>query len=60
MFPYHSSTDIVTFAGKWMELKKKIILSVVIQTEKDKYNTCLIMCDYYPLNRRETSYNPQT
>jgi hypothetical protein len=25
------------FAGKWMQLEKKIILSEVIQTQKDKY-----------------------
>lgn len=25
--------------GKWMELKKKNILSEVIQTQKDKYGT---------------------
>ena len=30
--------DVMKFAGKWMELKKKIILSEVTQTQKDKYS----------------------
>ena len=29
--------NIMKFAGKWMQLEKKIILSEVIQTQKDKY-----------------------
>lgn len=28
---------IMQVAGKWIELEKKIILSEVIQTQKDKY-----------------------
>ena len=32
------NNDIMKFAGKWMELEKKNILSAVTQTQKDKYS----------------------
>ena len=31
------NNDIMKFAGKWMELEKKIILNEVTQTQKDKH-----------------------
>lgn len=34
------------FAGKWMELEKKILLSEVTQTQKDKIGVYSLMCGY--------------
>ena len=36
--------EIVKFAGKWIELEKKIILSQVTQTQEDKYGMCSLIC----------------
>ena len=33
-----NTNDILNFAGKWMELEKKIILSEETQTQKDRYH----------------------
>lgn len=32
------------FTDKWMELEKKIMLSVVAQTQRDKYHMYLVIC----------------
>ena len=37
--------DILTFAGKWMELEN-IILSEVTQTQKDMHGICLLISGY--------------
>ena len=37
--------DILKFAGKWMELEKSI-LSELIQTQNDKYNTYSLISGY--------------
>ena len=37
--------DILTFAGKWMDLEN-IILSEVIQTQKDKYIMYLLISGF--------------
>lgn len=34
------------YSGKWMELKKKIILSEVAHTQKDKYDICSLVTGY--------------
>jgi hypothetical protein len=35
------------FAGKWIKLEKKVILSEVMQTQKDKYGVYSFICGYY-------------
>jgi hypothetical protein len=35
----------INFLGKRMELKTKIILSEITQTQKDKYGTYSLRCD---------------
>jgi hypothetical protein len=40
------TNDIMKFAGKWMQLGKKIILSEENQTQKDKYGICSLICEY--------------
>ena len=37
---------IMKFAGKWMELEKKIILSDVTQTQKDKHGLASLKSGY--------------
>ena len=39
------NNDIKKFQGKWMELKK-IILSEVTQTQKDKYGIYSLLSEY--------------
>jgi hypothetical protein len=39
--------DILSFAGKWMELEN-IILSEVTQTQKDMYGMYSLISGYYP------------
>jgi hypothetical protein len=39
--------DIMKFAGKWMELEKKIILNEVTQTQKEKHHMYSLMGVYY-------------
>jgi hypothetical protein len=39
--------DILTFAGKWMELEN-IILSEVTQTQKDMHDMYSLISGYYP------------
>lgn len=39
------SNKIMKFEGKWIELKN-LILSEVIQTEKDKYNICSLISGF--------------
>ena len=47
------------FAGKWMELEKKIILSEVTQTQKDKHGMySLISATSYKV--KTITYSPQT
>ena len=41
------SKDMVSFAGKWVELEN-IILSEVTQTQKDTHSMCLLINGYYP------------
>ena len=38
--------DLMKFAGKWMELEKKIILSEVTQTQEDKHGMNLLIGGY--------------
>ena len=40
------NNDILKFAGKWMDLEN-IILSEVIQTQKDKYNMYSFISGFY-------------
>ena len=35
------------FPGKWMKLEKKIILSEITQTQKDKHGMDSFICGYY-------------
>jgi hypothetical protein len=37
------------FAGKWVELEKKIISNEAFQTQKEKYCMYLLICGYYLL-----------
>jgi hypothetical protein len=37
------SKDNLKFSGKWVELEKKIILSVVTLCQKDTYGTYLVL-----------------
>jgi hypothetical protein len=46
------SEDILTFAGKWMELEN-IILSEVTQTQKDMHGVHLLISEYYPPQKKE-------
>jgi hypothetical protein len=45
LYFFFSKND-MKFAGKWMELGKKIIFSVVIQTHKDNYGIYLLTGGY--------------
>ena len=40
------NNNIRKFASKWMELEKKIILSEVTQTQKDKHDMFSFISDY--------------
>lgn len=40
------NNDIVKFAGKCMEVEKKIILSKITQTQNDKQVTYIIISEY--------------
>ena len=40
------NNDIMKFAGKWMELEKKIILSEVTKTQKDKHGIYSLISGY--------------
>lgn len=37
--------DIMKSIGKWMQLEKKITVSKVVQTQKDKYNRNSLILD---------------
>jgi hypothetical protein len=37
---------IIKFVGKLIELERKIILSEVVQIQKDKYGMCSLICGY--------------
>ena len=47
---YNSDTkneDIISFVGKWMELKN-IILNEITQTQKDVHSMYSLISGYYP------------
>jgi hypothetical protein len=41
-----NKNDIMEFVAKWTELEKKIILSDISQTQKDKYGMSSLICRY--------------
>ena len=51
--------DILSFAHKWMELEN-IILSEVIQTQKDMHGMYSLISVYYPNSTEYPWYIPQT
>jgi hypothetical protein len=62
---YYSATkngDILSFAGKWMELEN-IILSEVTQTQKNMLGMYSLISAYYPKEKKKSTvyprYNPQ-
>jgi hypothetical protein len=53
------SEDIMSFAGKWIELEN-IILSEVTQTQKDIHGMYSLISGYYPKSSEYPQYNSQT
>ena len=51
--------DIMSFAGKWIELEN-IILNEVTQTQKDMYGMYSLISGYYLNSIEYPLYTPQT
>jgi hypothetical protein len=47
--------DILTFAGKWTDLEN-IILSEVVQTQKDMHGMCSLISGYLPKKEKEKTH----
>jgi hypothetical protein len=50
--------DIVSFAGKWLELEN-IILSKITQTQKDMHDIYSVKCRYYPPPKKKCTEYPR-